>query len=168
MKLVTSRTFKVLSTVVGRRPLLLALGLATVISGVAVASWSISGSGTAYTKAATASSLTLGDASASVTADLYPGANGDVKLRVTNPTGFPVRLTSVTRTGAITSDKGVSCNASTGVTFADQTGLALDLAAGATSTFTLAGVASMSNASDNACQGAIFSIPISVQAVSNA
>jgi hypothetical protein len=89
---------------------------------------------------------------------------------VTNPNSFPVRITAVSKqaVGSITSDKGAACNASTGVTFTDQSGLTLDLAAGATSTFTLSGAVSMSNASDNSCQGAIFTIPVDVTAVSNA
>jgi hypothetical protein len=149
---------------------LLALVVALVTGGTLLAAWSTSGSGNGYAKAATASALTLGDASAFTSADLYPGATGAVKLRVTNPNPFPVRITSVTKQtgGAITSDKGAACNASTGVTFTDQTGLTLDLAGGATSTFTLSGAVSMSNASDNSCQGAIFTIPVDVAGASNA
>jgi hypothetical protein len=70
-------------------------------------------------------------------------------------------------TVAISSDKGAACNAATGVTFADQTGLALDIAAGATTTFPLRAV-SMSNASDNSCQGATFTIPVEVTGASSA
>jgi len=88
---------------------------------------------------------------------------------VTNPNPFAVRITTVAKQtgGVITSDKGAACNASTGVTFTDQTGLALDLAAGATTTFSLANAVSMSNASDNTCQGAIFTIPVDVTGASN-
>lgn len=148
----------------------LAGSLAAVLATAAVAAWLTSGSGPGYAKAGTASALTIGDASAATTADLYPGGNGAVKLRVTNPNGFPVRITSVTKQTAasITSDKGAACNASTGVTFTDQTSLALDLAAGGTATFTLSGAVSMSNASDNTCQGALFTIPVDVTAASNA
>jgi hypothetical protein len=148
----------------------LAAVAALVVSGVLYAAWNTGGSGNGYAKATTAQSLTIGDASASTTADLYPGATGTVKLRVTNPNPFPVRITTVTKQsgGTITSDKGAACNASTGVTFTDQTGLALDLAAGAASTFTLSGAVSMSNASDNTCQGAIFTIPVDVVGTSNA
>jgi hypothetical protein len=143
---------------------------ALVVSGVLYAAWSTSGSGNGYAKAGTASALTISDASASTTADLYPGATGSAKLKVTNPNPFPVRITTVTKQsgGTITSDKGAACNASTGVAFTDQTGLALDLAGGATSTFTLSGAVSMSNASDNTCQGAIFTIPVDVTGASNA
>jgi hypothetical protein len=142
---------------------------ALVVSGVLYAAWSTTGSGNGYAKAGTASALTIGDASASTTADLYPGGTGAVKLKVTNPNPFAVRVTTVTKQtgGTITSDKGAACNASTGVTFTDQTGLALDVAAGATSTFTLSGAVSMSNASDNTCQGAIFTIPVDVTGASN-
>jgi hypothetical protein len=143
---------------------------ALVVSGVLYAAWSTTGSGNGYAKAGTASALTIGDASASTTADLYPGGTGAVKLKVTNPNPFPVRITTVAKQtgGTITSDKGAACNASTGVTFTDQTGLALDVAAGATSTFTLSGAVSMTNASDNTCQGAIFTIPVDVTGASNA
>ena len=147
----------------------LALLLSAVAASAVIAAWVTNGSGPGYAKAQTASTLTLSAASASTTADLYPGATGSVKLKVTNPNPFPVRITSVAKqASAITSDKGAACDASTGVTFSDQTGLALDLAAGATTTFTLANAISMSNASDNSCQGAVFTIPVNVTGASNA
>lgn len=147
----------------------LAAVAALVVTGILLAAWSTSGSGNGYAKAGTASALTVNDASASTTADLYPGANGTVKLSVTNPNPFAVRITAVTKqaAGTITSDKGAACNASTGVTFNNQTGLTLDLAANTTSTFSLANAVSMSNASDNSCQGAVFTIPVDVTAASN-
>ena len=143
------------------------LVLGAIVAGAAVGAWNVTGSGSGYAKAGAATGLTLNDASGATVADLYPGVTGSVKLSVTNPNSFPVRVTSVTGTGAITSDKGAACNASTGVTFTNQTGLTLDLAAGATSVFTLAGAAAMSNSSDNSCQGAIFTIPVSVSGISN-
>jgi hypothetical protein len=144
------------------------LAAACVAVGIAWAAWNVSGSGSGYAKAGSASALTLGDASASTSADLYPGATGSVKVSITNPNSFPVRVTTVTGTATITSDKGAACNASTGVSFTNQTGLTLDLAAGATNTFTLAGSVSMNNSSDNSCQGAVFTIPVSVSGTSNA
>ena len=143
--------------------------LAATAAGIAVAAWTVSGSGTGYAKASTASAVTLSDATADTSADLYPGATGSVKLKVSNPNPFPVRITAVTGSGAITSDKGAACNAATGVTFTNQTGLTLDLAANQTNqVFTLAGAVTMSNASDNSCQGAVFAIPVSLTALSNA
>src|ERR671928_379821 len=152
-----------------RKLVILAAAVAAVVAaGIGIAAWTISGSGNGYAKAGSASSLTLADATAFTTATLYPGATGDLKLRVTNPNSFPVRITAVSGNGTITSDKGAACDASTGVTFANQSGLALDLAASATATLTVANAVSMSNSSDNSCQGAIFTVPVSLTAVSNA
>jgi hypothetical protein len=147
---------------------LLLLLLAVVLVGIGVASWNISGSGNGYAKATTASSITLADATAFTTADLYPGATGSLKLRVTNPNSFPIQVTTVSGNGTITSDKGSACDASTGVSFANQTGLALNVGAGATATLTVASSVSMSNASDNSCQGAVFTVPVTVTGISNA
>ena len=146
----------------------LALGLAAVTTvaaaGVTFGSWTISGSGNAYSKAVTSSNLTLSDASAFTVADLYPGASGNVKVRVTNPNAFAVTITTVTGTGAISSDVGATCDGTSGMAFTDQTGLSLALAGGATTTFTLTGAASMGAGSPTACIGAIFTIPVSVAA----
>src|SRR5919202_351259 len=128
----------------------------TVAVGVGLGAWSLGGTGNGAAKATTASSITLADAAAYTTADLYPGATGNLKLRATNPNPFPVRITAVSGNGTITSDKGAACDASTGVTLTNQSGLTLDLAAGATATLTVPNAVSMSNSSDNSCQGAIF------------
>jgi len=114
--------------------------------------------------------LTLSDASASTSADLYPGATGSVTLKVTNANPFPVKVTSVALQsgGVVTSNKGAACDASTGVSVTAQTGLAAAVAANATATLTVANAVAMSNASDNSCQGATFTIPVDVSAVSNA
>lgn len=153
-----------------RMVLVAGVGLASiVVAGIAIAAWSVSGTGTGYAKASTASAVSLADATANTSADLYPGASGAVKLKVTNPNPFPVRITAVAGNGAITSDKGAACNAATGVSFTNQSGLTLDLLANETDkVFTLAGAVAMTNASDNSCQGAVFSVPVSVTAISNA
>jgi hypothetical protein len=140
---------------------LVVLAAAVVAVGVGLGAWSLGGTGNGSAKATTASNITLADASAFTSADLYPGATGNLKLRATNPNPFPVRITAV-------SGKGAACDASTGVTLSNQSGLTLDLAAGATATLTVPNAVSMSNSSDNSCQGAIFTVPVSVTAVSNA
>ena len=149
--------------------LALALSAVAVVATTAVTfgSWSVSSSaGSGYSKAKVALSLTLSDASASTTAQLYPGGTGDIWIKVTNSNPFAVTVTSVTGVGTITSDKGAACDASTGVTFTNTTGLSQAVGAGATVTFSLAGKVAMSNASDNSCQGAIFSVPITLAATS--
>ncbi len=142
----------------------LAAATAVAAAGVTFGSWTISGSGNAYSKAVAGSNLTLSDASASTVADLYPGATGNVKVRITNPNAFAVTITTITGTGAITSDVGAACDATSGMAFTDQTGLSLALAGGATTTFTLNGAASTGAGAPTACIGAIFTIPVSVAA----
>jgi hypothetical protein len=138
-----------------------------VTAGATFGSWAVgSDSGNGYAKAVTAKNLTLSDASASTVADLYPGASGDVKLKVTNPNDFAVTITGIAGDGTITSDQGTACDDSTGVSFADTTGLSLNLAASATTVFTLTGKAAMSNTSDTTCQGAVFAIPVVLTATS--
>jgi len=141
---------------------------AVIAVGVGLSAWSVTGSGNGAAKATTASAITLADATGFTSADLYPGATGNLKLRATNPNAFPVRITAVSGNGTVTSDKGAACDASTGVSVTNQTGLTLDLAAGATATLTVPNTVSMSNASDNSCQGAVFTVPVSLTAVSNA
>ena len=92
-----------------KRVALLAVPAVLIAVGIAIGAWNATGSGTGYAKAGTSSSLTLGDASASTVADLYPGVtNGNVKITVTNPNSFPVSITTVSQTAStsITSDKG--------------------------------------------------------------
>ncbi len=147
------------------------LGVALVAS-VAFAAWTATGSGSGYTKATTASALDTVDVSNTTTAQLYPGGTSDVKISIHNPNPYPVLVTSVaavTPSGAdVSSDKGVNCQGlATGVTFATQT-VSISVGAGATVSQTLSGAASMSNASDNSCQGAVFTIPVTLSGASNA
>ena len=134
-------------------------------SGVAWAAWTADGSGNGYAAATTAEALTTGTATAS--AELYPGGNGDVVVKINNSNDYPVTVTSIANgTGSITADKA-GCTV-TGVTFANQTGLTVAVPANGSTTTTLTDAASMSNASDNACQGAVFTIPVALTGASNA
>jgi hypothetical protein len=76
-------------------------------------------------------------------------------------------VTAVTGNGTITPDGGHSGCTTTGVTFTDQTGLTIDISANSDATTTLTGAASMSNSSLNACQGATFTVPVSLTGASN-
>jgi hypothetical protein len=147
----------------------LALAAVAVLltAALTLGSWAVgSSAGNGYSKAVTAQNVTLSDASASTTAQLYPGGTGSLWVKVTNPNPFSVTITAVNGAGTITSDKGTACNASTGVTYTNTTGLSQAVAGGATVTFSLAGKVAMSNASDNSCQGALFTVPVSLVATS--
>ncbi|HEY3190897.1 MAG TPA: hypothetical protein VGJ70_25625 [Solirubrobacteraceae bacterium] len=154
--------------------LLVTLALASG-AGLVYAAWTSSGTGSAYVKAGTAQTLTTVDVSASTSATLYPGASGDVLIKISNPNPYPVRVTGVSLNGtsaSITADASHSSCVTTGVSFSNQTGLTIDVPAksggtnGTTQT-TLTGAASMSNASDDGCQGAVFTVPVNLTGLSS-
>lgn len=140
----------------------------TTGAGAAYAAWIASGTGSATAKATAAQALSTLDASAVTTADLYPGADGDVVLKISNPNAYPVRITRVAGNGAITAKNGIGTCSVTGVSFTDQTNVTLDVAANNSATFTFTGAAHMSNLSEDGCQGATFVIPVSLSGASNA
>jgi hypothetical protein len=142
--------------------------LVLAVVGLVYAAWTTSGSGSGYAKAGSAQALTTIDVSASTTASLYPGVDGNVLIKIHNPNPYPVRVTDVTGNGTITPDGSHSSCTTTGVTFTDQTGQTIDIAASSDLQTTLTGAAHMSNASSNGCQGATFTIPVSLTGASNA
>jgi hypothetical protein len=160
----------------GRVIAAIALVTAVVVAGLALAAWLTAGSGAGYGKAGSSQPLSALDASASTSATLYPGVTGDVTLKISNPNPFPVRVTSVSLDGTnadIEADSAHPSCSPTGVSFTDQTGLSVDVPAksgdtNGTVTATIAGSASMSNASANGCQGATFRIPVELSGASNA
>lgn len=141
---------------------------AMLIASVALASWLASGTGSGFAKADTAAALTTSTVAAT-TGLLYPGGTGDLKITINNPNPYPVQVTQIARTAAaITSDAGAACDASTGVSMTTPQAVTIDIAAGGSTTTTLAGVMSMDNTSDDSCQGATFTIPVTVSGASNA
>lgn len=139
---------------------------------VALAAWLASGTGSGSAKAVNAENLVVTNGTAS--ADLYPGmANGDLFLTVENTNDYPVRITSVqAAAGDVTSTAGATCEgATTGVSLDGGT-ITLptpeDVGANSTISFTVVDVVNMSNASDTSCQGATFTIPVTVSGASNA
>ncbi len=119
-----------------------------------------SGSGTAGTmQTVTVSAFVGGD---TPTSALYPGGpTADVILRVNNPNSFSVQLFSISGNGAITADASHSGCTTTGVTFTPASNPNVTIPAGS-SLVHLSGAASMSTASLSACQGATFTIPVSI------
>lgn len=138
------------------------------VVGLVYAAWTTNGSGSGYAKAGTAQALTTVDVSASTAATLYPGANGDVLIKINNPNPYSVRVTDLAGNGTVAADSGHATCVTTGVTFTDQHSQTIDIAANSQTQATLTGAAHMSNASDNGCQGATFTIPVSLTGTSNA
>jgi hypothetical protein len=137
-----------------------AAALLSLASGVAFAYFTSSGTGSASASTATMATVTVAASAGSPGTPLYPGGTGDVSLRVTNPNAYAVTLVSVAGTGGtITASNGCS---PTGVTFTDQTGLNIPIPASGTTQVDLPGAAAMNVTSANTCQGATFSIPVSI------
>lgn len=163
-----------------RWKLITAAGAVAVVAGSALvfAAWTTNGTGSGYAKAGSSQALSAIDVSAGTSATLYPGTNGDVLIKISNPNPYPVRVTSITLNGANSDIAADSAHASagcsntgpnaTGVSFTNATGLTLDVPANGSTQTTLTGKASMSNASVDACQGATFTFPVSITGNSNA
>jgi hypothetical protein len=150
------------------------------VVGLVYAAWTSTGSGSGYAKATSSQALTTVDVSASTTATLYPGADGDLLLKIHNPNPYPVQVTDVTGNGTITADASHSTCGSdgshpTGVTYTNQTGLTINVPNASTDSgdgngnkqVTLSGSVHMSNSSDNSCQGATFTVPVSLSGASS-
>ncbi|CAN5569191.1 hypothetical protein BH20ACT23_BH20ACT23_11560 [soil metagenome] len=148
----------------GRKLSLMGAVLALFLVGsVVFAAWLVTGNGNGAAQATTAASLVV--TPGTTTADLYPGSTGAVNLSINNPNPFGVTVTSIAANGAITT--GAPGCTTTGVTFTAPTVTGQVIAAGATLAVTLPNAAAMSNASVTGCQGATFSVPVSVTASSN-
>jgi hypothetical protein len=149
-----------------RRSLLLITSAACVAvglsSGTAYAYFTGSGHGTGSATVGGMATVTISSATVSPNTPLLPGGSGDVTLKVTNPNAFAVTLVSVTGDGSITADSGHPSCTTTGVTFTSQTGLSTSIPADTTQSIDLPGAASMTAASSPGCQGATFSIPVTI------
>jgi hypothetical protein len=145
-----------------------AIGLVVALGGgVAYAYWTAHGSGSgnatnAGMQAVTVEALIAGDNPAST---LIPGGTADVVVRVANSNAYPVHIYSVAGNGAVTADAGHSACTTTGVTFnapAAPLSPTVTVPASGSTLVHLPGTASMSTASQSACQGATFQIPLTV------
>jgi hypothetical protein len=147
------------------RTLVLVIAALLVSLGAGAALAYFTSTGSAHASASTATLLTVTASAGTPATPLLPGGTGDVALTVTNPNSFAVRLVSVAANGAITADGGHLGCTTTGVTFTAPTGSPLPATILANSTnqvVDLPGAASMSTASSAGCQGATFSIPVTI------
>lgn len=133
------------------------------VAGSALGYWTSGGTGSGSTVTGSMQKVVL----AQVTGDspgtrLLPGSTGEVILRLSNPNTYAVKLVSVVQSGAIAVAGTGGCTAvNAGVTFTDQTGLAIIVPAGS-SLVRLPGAAAMSTTSASGCQGATFAVPVTI------
>jgi hypothetical protein len=135
----------------------LVLGLGV---GAALAYFLSHGSGSGSATTGSLSPVTVASATVSPNTPLLPGRSGDVVLDVKNPNSVAVTLISVAANGTVTTSQS-GCT-TTGVTFNNESGLGVNIPANSTTPVDLSGAATMSTSSSNGCQGATFSIPVSI------
>jgi hypothetical protein len=158
------------STTSRRRQRALALLLPTLtllVGGVAAAYWSTTGGGSATAASGNTSPLTL--TPATPTAQLYPGGQTAVVLTVTNPNAGQVRVGSLALdtgqgTAGFAVDGAHSACGLAPLSFATQTngGAGWTVPGGGVLSVTLTNALSMGTGAANACQGARFSIFLTV------
>jgi hypothetical protein len=148
-----------------------ALVVGVSIIGVAIAAWTTGGSGSGQASAGSASSMTISAGTPSTS--LYPTASADVAATVSNPNPYKVHVSSVSL-GAISVDGGHSgCNtASLSVTSPQNNGgSGWDVPAKSGGVdgslgIDLANAISMSNAANDSCQGATFTVALTATGAS--
>ena len=148
-----------------------ALVLGVSIIGVAIAAWTTGGSGSGQASAGSASSMTISAGTPSTS--LYPTASADVAATVSNPNPYKVHVSSVSL-GAISVDGGHSgCNTASLSVTSPQTngGSGWDVPAKSGGVdgslgIDLANAISMTNAANDSCQGATFTVALTATGAS--
>jgi hypothetical protein len=154
-----------------RMVLVLTLLIGGSAIGVAIAAWTTGGSGSGQASAGTAASMTISAGTPS--SSLYPTASAAIAAVVSNPNPYKVHVSSISL-GAVTVDAGhSSCNTgSVSVTSPqDNGGSGWDVAAKSGSVngslnVDLANAISMSNAANDSCQGATFTVALTATGAS--
>jgi len=133
-------------------------------SGVAFATWSVSGSGTGSALANTGQTVTLNAvALTSSSASLFPGGPaGNVYFTVTNPNPYAVKITSVAWGTPVSANPSACASSLISVdASAPTTGMSLTVPASGTSLpVQVNGVLDLSASATDTCQGNAFNVPI--------
>jgi hypothetical protein len=152
------------------RSILASAAVAAIIvnAGAAWAYWHIVGSETTRANAGTAVELNLRGRS-DLNKQLSPGRTGDLIVTVTNDNNFPIWITSVSgAAGNVVADdehRDAGC-VQTGVVLTKKAfEVNWDVARNNVAAFTVPDGLSMTSASDPACAGAVFVIPVRVGGV---
>jgi hypothetical protein len=135
----------------------------------AFAAWNADGRGDATVAARTAQKLEVSNVA--VPNALYPSATSNLSVKVKNLNNYPVTVTQIVNDTSgsgitVTAVGGVTCLPSN-VSFTNQTGLSIAVAAGAEQTISVPGVKMIADAQDG-CQGATFTFPVQAIGASSA
>ncbi len=136
-------------------------GIGALLVSVAFATWLANGEGSGQAQAGTAQDLVVSSATAGEA--LFPGTSGDVGLTITNPNPYPVLVTLVEQVpdSDITSDTEGCDPSNHEVAFTTQS-TSIHVPADDSTSANLVGAATMGLGSADACQGAVFTIPLRV------
>ncbi len=134
------------------------------LSGAAAAYYSARASSSTVVNVGSAKAVTVVAATGTPTTSLYPGGVGDVTLTVDNPNDFALRIIALgpSPTAAVTASGGTGPCTVTGVSVASLTGLDIAVPPGAGDVIDVPGAVAMGTDSDSGCQGATFSVPVSL------
>lgn len=134
-----------------------------VNAGVAVAYWRITGSGVGAVSAGTAIELRI-QGRPDADEPLFPGASSDLTVTVTNDNDFPIMITGISAgRGAPVADeqhREAGCRNTGVVVSQNEYTVSWKVQRNTIGVFTLRDGVAMTNQSDTACQGAVFTIPI--------
>lgn len=144
---------------------------ALAAGGAAWAVWRLTGFGNSATTASSAIELRL-TARPRPDKPLYPGTRTDLTVTVENPNPFPIVVTAVhAGSGPVTVDaahRAAGCADSGVAPTRGRSAVSLPVRARSSATFLLLDAIRMSDASDSACQGATFTIPLTASGRSGA
>lgn len=146
-----------------------ATGVATALliglgAGSAYGYFTTSGAG--HGSASTATMVPVTGSVGSPTTRLVPGGRADVAVVVTNPNPFAVTVVSASG-GDVTVDDGHPACTPSSVTFTSPGVLSVTIPAGTTQALAFPNAAAMDASAPNNCQGASFSIPLTLTARSS-
>ena len=136
--------------------------------GVALAVWTVGGSGSGSAAATVANNLTVTALTPSgAAASLYPGGPAaSVYFQVANPNPFAVTITGLTW-GTPTSNNTASCPSSTVSIDANApTTASISIPANATAgvAYQIPGVLDMAHTAPDGCEGVSFNVPVTISA----
>lgn len=146
--------------------LMVVVGVLGIGSGLAFAYFKSNGTGTG--SSSTGSPLAVSVAAATAANDLYPGLHGTVKFTLKNTNSFTANFTSVTG-ATVTSGNPIGCPASNIIVAAlPLTITEITVLSGQTTgTQTISTLISMSSTAPNACQGAAFTVSLTLSGQSS-
>jgi len=136
--------------------------------GVAFAVWTVTGSGDGGGAASVASSLTITEVTPTgSSASLYPGGPaGPVEFEVANPNPFAVTITSLTWGTPVSGTPSACASSNVSVDANAPTTASISIPADATAgtVYTVDGVLDLAHSAGPGCEGASFTVPLSVTA----